>query len=210
MLDILYEDENIVVVNKPVGMLSISDTEGEDSAYSILCEHYGHSVYILHRLDRAVGGVLAFAKNKDAAAHLSRMIAERDGVRKEYLAVCSDFTVDEAGVLEDILFKDSRTNKVFVVKTQRKGARVARLSYERIAHKEGMHLIRVLLETGRTHQVRVQFSHRKMPLCGDGKYGSREKCAIALFSHRIEFEYPKGRKITAQAMPKGYPFDLFV
>ena len=206
-MNILYEDENIIIINKEAGILS-QKSDSEPSAESLVSDYTKSPVYILHRLDRGVSGALAFAKNQRAVADVSKMIAEHRGFEKTYLAVVSGEPSDSA-VLEDYLFKDSAKNKVFVVKSERKGAKFARLSYKRLASTEGLSLLSVTPETGRTHQIRVQLASRKMPICGDGKYGSRVKGNIALFSHKIRLEYPRGNEIEATATPDFAPFDIF-
>ena len=211
MPKILYEDKNIIVVNKPSGMLS-EDGNGAENLTSWVSDYmHKEAVYLLHRLDFGVGGAVAFAKNKKAAAQVSLAMANHE-FYKEYLAVLPSSPKNESGELCDILFKDSPKNKVFVVKRMRKGAKEAKLRYEIVEKSSSGHtLIRVMPYTGRTHQIRVQFASRKLPLLGDGKYGSRVKCNIALFCQRVKFEYPVGNIIDVSAdMPSVFPFSEFV
>ena len=175
---ILYSDDDMVVCVKPAGVSS------EEEMPALL-----HGALCVHRLDTAVGGVMVYAKNKSSAAALSRVIAERK-MEKTYLAVCSGAPEEKTGVMRDYLFKDSRSNKVFPVKTLRKGAKEAELAYEVLAEKDGTALVKITLHTGRSHQIRVQFASRKMPLLGDGKYGSRVKGNIALWSYALRFAHP--------------------
>lgn len=184
MIEILYEDNNMVFCVKPVGLSS------EDDLPKALSEQLKSEIYTLHRLDTPVGGVMVYAKNKSAAVKLSKKIAENIDFEKTYLAVCEGIFEESEGVMEDLLFKDSRKNKSFVVKNERKGVKKANLYYRVIKSGEfngrECSLVMVALKTGRSHQIRVQFASRKHPLLGDGKYGSKINCQIALFSHKIE------------------------
>ncbi len=192
-MEILYSDEYIVVCIKPVGILSQADSSGGESMITELSKMYGCEIYPLHRLDKGVSGVMVYAKTKFAAAKLSCDIAEHR-FKKEYLAVVHGI-IDGSGEMVDLLFKDSRKNKSFVVKSMRKGVKEARLSYEALKTNENCSLVRVLLHTGRTHQIRVQFASRKMPLLGDKKYGAADNFEnIALLSYRLTFTHPKTGK----------------
>ncbi len=192
-MKILYSDDYIVVCIKPVGVLSQTDSNGGESMITILSALYGCEIFPLHRLDKGVSGVMVYAKNKYAAAELSRDIAEHR-FKKEYLAVVKG-EPDESGEMVDLLFKDSRKNKSFVVDRMRKGVKSAKLEYERIKTNTEKSLVRVLLHTGRTHQIRVQFASRKMPLLGDKKYGGDNVYSnIALLSYRLTFNHPKTKE----------------
>ena len=187
-MEILYQDKEIIVCLKPVGV----DSEHELPAM------LGGEVYTLHRLDKNVGGVMVYARTKQAAARLSRDIQEGRMV-KEYVAVVHG-TPPETGDWQDLLFKDSRKNKVFVVKKQRAGVKPARLEFVRLTAGERS-AVRVRLHTGRSHQIRVQFASRGYPLVGDHKYGSRaEQTAPMLFSCRLTFPH-KGETVTFSALP---------
>lgn len=191
-INLLFDDENIVVCEKPVGVQSQNDKE--DDMIKILSSQLDSKIYPVHRLDTAVGGVMVFAKNAKTAAYLSKQIT--DGTfKKTYLAVISGYPEEKKGIYEDLLFKDSRKNKSFVVKRERRGVKKASLEYKVLENINNVSLVKILLHTGRTHQIRVQFSSRKMPLLGDGKYGSREKCNIALWSHAVEFYYKNEKKL---------------
>ena len=186
-MEILHQDKDIVVCIKPVGL----DSEKEMPAR--LIDAIGGEIFPLHRLDLNVGGVMVYARNKKAAAHFSRLI--QDGAMvKEYVAQVHG-TPPEEGVFEDLLFKDSRKNKVFVVKKQRAGVKAAKLSFTRA--KAGEHsLVQIRLFTGRSHQIRVQFSSRGFPLVGDHKYGSRDKTTVPmLWSFRISFPYKESTAV---------------
>ena len=180
-MELLYSDKKIVVCVKPVGM----DSEHEMPA--ALSEQLGGMIYPLHRLDQNVGGVMVYARTKDAAAQFSRLI--QDGAMiKEYVALVHG-EVPEQGDWQDLLFKDSRKNKVFVVKRQRTGVKAARLEFARLSGGEHS-LVRIRLHTGRSHQIRVQFSSRGFPLVGDRKYGARDnESAPKLYSCCITFPY---------------------
>lgn len=192
-MKILYNDDYIVVCIKPTGMLSQADSNGEKSMITELSDMCGCEIYPLHRLDKGVSGVMVYAKTKFAANVLSRDIAEHN-FKKEYLAVVSGLP-EEKGEMVDLLFKDSRKNKSFVVKGMRKGVKSAKLEYERMKTDAEKSLVRVLLHTGRTHQIRVQFASRKMPLLGDKKYGGDASYNnIALLSYRLTFRHPKTKE----------------
>ena len=188
-MEILYSDRDLVVCVKPVGL----DSEMEVPA--ALKERLGGEIFPLHRLDKNVAGVMVYGRTKSAAAALSKVIQEGRMV-KEYVAKVHG-TPPESGILTDLLFKDSRKNKVFVVKKARAGVKEAKLQYRHL----GEGLVHVRLFTGRSHQIRVQFSSRGFPLVGDHKYGSRaEETAPMLFSCRITFPY-KGKPHRYSALP---------
>lgn len=191
-MEILYSDQNLAVIIKPVGL------DSEAGVPNALGEELGGEIFTLHRLDKNVGGVMVYARNKKTAAALSKAIA--DGLMiKEYLALVHG-TPPESGVLEDLLFKDSRKNKVFVVKRERKGVKKAKLEFTRLTEGDTS-LVRVRLYTGRSHQIRVQFASRGYPLVGDHKYGSKSEIKEPmLFSHRITFPY-NGEDVSFEATP---------
>ena len=190
-IPIIFEDADILVINKPVGILSEDSPKGEKG---ILTHLQRENLHLLHRLDREVGGVMVFAKNKKSASALSTDIA-KGRFYKSYLAVTDGVPESDGGVYKDLLFKDSKKNRSFVVNRMRKGVREASLEYVILKKSEKNALVRVLLHTGRTHQIRVQFASRKTPLVADGKYGSKIRaCNIALFSHNIKFIHPTTKK----------------
>ena len=192
-MDILYSDRDLAVCIKPVGL----DSEAEVPAE--LKKALGGEIFPIHRLDKNVGGVMVFARTKQAAAALSKAVQEGQMV-KEYVAMVHG-TPPENGDWEDFLFKDSRKNKVFAVKKERKGVKYARLEFNRLTAGETS-LVHVRLHTGRSHQIRVQFSSRGFPLVGDHKYGSRdEKLEPMLFSCRITFPW-KGENKIFEARPE--------
>ena len=174
-------NEDFAVCLKPVGM------DSEQQVPAALREQLGGEIFPLHRLDKNVGGVMVYARNKTTAATLSKCIANGEMV-KEYVALVHG-TPPPQGDWEDLLFKDSRKNKVFVVKRRRAGVKAARLTYQMLKAGE-QSLVRIRLYTGRSHQIRVQFASRGYPLVGDHKYGSRDAVtAPMLFSCCITFPY---------------------
>ena len=191
-MEILFSDKNLAVCIKPVGL----DAELEVPA--ALQETLGGEIFPIHRLDKNVGGVMVYARSKPAAATLSKAVQEGTMV-KEYVAMVHG-TPPETGDWEDLLFKDSSRNKVFVVKKERRGVKKARLEFRTLSPGEES-LVRIRLHTGRSHQIRVQFSSRGFPLVGDHKYGSRdEKTAPMLFSCCISFPW-KGEQKRFEALP---------
>ena len=193
VIEILYSDKNIIACIKPVGL------DSEKQMPENLKSQLGGEIFTLHRLDLNVGGVMVYARNKKTASELSRAIQDGNMI-KEYLAKVHG-TPPENGDWEDLLFKDSRKNKVFVVKRIRKGVKKARLEFTRLAEGEAS-LVKIRLHTGRSHQIRVQFASRGFPLVGDHKYGSRdEKTAPMLYSHKITFPY-QGKDISFESNPE--------
>ena len=191
-MQILFSDRDIVACVKPVGL----DSEAEVPA--ALKEELGGEIFPIHRLDKNVGGVMVFARTKTAAAAISKAVQEGQ-VIKEYVAMVHG-TPPEVGDWEDFLFKDSRKNKVFPVKKERKGVKYARLEFQRLKSGE-QSLVHIRLHTGRSHQIRVQFSSRGFPLVGDHKYGSRDTSnAPMLYSCRITLPW-NGKQNVFEAMP---------
>lgn len=191
-MQILYSDRDIVACIKPVGL------DSEQEVPTALKEEMAGEIFPIHRLDKNVGGVMVFARTKAAAAALSKAVQEGSMV-KEYLALVHG-TPPETGDWEDFLFKDSRKNKVFVVKKERKGVKFARLEYRLLKSGE-QSLVHIRLHTGRSHQIRVQFSSRGFPLVGDHKYGSRDAAtAPMLFSCRIILPH-HGETMVFEAQP---------
>ena len=195
-LRILYEDRFLVLCVKPVGVLS-EDSDAAACMPALLRRHYralGLNDYIatVHRLDKAVGGVMLFSRRRDVTGKLTAAVAEHR-VTKEYLAVLRGTPEKDADTLTDLLFRDAAHNKSYVVTRMRKGVREARLDYTALAHHDGLTLVRVRLHTGRTHQIRVQFTSRGLPLAGDRKYGIPEDGTVplALWAYRLSFAHPQ-------------------
>ena len=213
MLKILYSNKNIIICIKPFGVLSQKDAKGEEGLPEILAAQTGgKTIYPVHRLDRPVGGVMVYAKNSKTAASLSA----ENAFEKTYLAVISGCPEENSGVLSDYLYKDGAKGKSFVVAKERKGCKYAELEYEVLESKETeqgeLSLVKIKLHTGRTHQIRVQFASRGMPLIGDGKYGSRIKSEnIGLWSHKIEINAPQNEKtqIFTAPPPSENPWSQF-
>ena len=209
-LKILYEDPQLAVCLKPVGV--VSEAEGMPA---LLHEALGGTFFCVHRLDRDVGGVMVYARSKEAAAALSASAAAGE-VRKEYLAVAQGVPDKPKGSFRDLLYHDAARNKSYVVTRLRRGVREALLDYELLgsAEWEGRLLssLRIELHTGRSHQIRVQLASRGMPLAGDGRYGSALRgCAIALWSWRLRFPHPQSGQDMCFSFPApaSFPWTLF-
>ena len=192
-MTILYHDNQIAVCIKPVGL------DAEQEVPAAIQKELGGAVFPIHRLDKNVGGVMVFARTKQAAAALSKAVQEGT-MMKEYVAMVHG-TPPEAGDWTDLLWKDSAKNKVFVVKRERKGVKKARLEFTRLTAGEAS-LVHVRLHTGRSHQIRVQFASRGFPLVGDHKYGARDDSpAPMLFSCRLTFPW-KGQIVRYEQLPE--------
>ena len=191
-MQILYSDREILVCIKPVGL------DSEHQLPEALAQELGGSIFPIHRLDKNVGGVMVFARCKGAAATLSKAVQE-GLVIKEYVAMVHG-TPPEAGDWQDLLWKDSSKNKVFVVKRERGGVKKARLEFKRLTAGETS-LVRIRLHTGRSHQIRVQFASRGFPLVGDKKYGGRDAySAPLLYSCCLTFPH-KGQTLRFEHLP---------
>lgn len=177
-VDILYEDENLLAVNKPAGLLSL-DVTGRtedtmlDRVNSFLAERGEKTAYPVHRIDFNTSGILLLAKNGRAGKILDRMIKERK-IRKSYLCVVKGRPSPDKGRLENQLFKDAKKNRVYVAEHTVKGSKTAITDYRVVASRNGLSLVECHLLTGRTHQIRCQMAHAGHPLLGDDKYGSKE------------------------------------
>ncbi len=215
MPTILYQDDDLLMIDKPQGLLSQEDSRGGDSVPSRLAAR-GTPVLTVHRLDRATGGVMVYAAHERSAAALSQLVGQHDRFEKTYLAVIAGIPAEASGELTDLLYHDARRNKSYTVKRMRHGVRQARLAYETLATVEHdgntYSLVRVRLFTGRTHQIRVQFASRRLPLVGDTTYGGQRGCPLALWSHILTFPHPTtGETVTATSLPSvdAFPWNLF-
>lgn len=196
-MNIVYFDDNIVVAVKPYGVLSASGNSDNNDMISILKKEISKEIYPVHRLDRTTGGLMVFACNKESAAQLSAQISDHL-FDKEYMVAAKGESDMDIGQMNDIIFFDRFKNKSYIVKKERKGAKKASLNYEKLeaADLQGYKasLYKVKLLTGRTHQIRVQFASRNMPLLGDRRYGSDYVSDdIAIWSYKIGFLDPKDK-----------------
>ncbi len=220
-MKILYEDKYLLICEKPVGVESQRNSRGGEDMLALLEEYRrergeGSYVGLVHRLDTATGGAMIYSKRDDMTGKLSALVQSAD-YKKTYLAVVHGVPDAEKGEMCDLLFHDKMKNKSYVCNKKRSGVKEAILNYRvlKTVEREGgenMSLVEIELVTGRTHQIRVQFASRKMPLVGDGKYGSRDNTAsMSLWSHKVEFYHPHTKKyITVESMPPdAYPWELF-
>lgn len=199
-INVLYEDNHILVVEKPVNMPTQEDDSRDPDLLSVLKADLKHrhqkpgNVYLglVHRLDRPVGGVMVFAKTSKAASRLSDAVRTRH-FDKTYIAVVHGKPKQPQGTLVHWLLKDTKTNMVSVVHESKPGAKEAILDYQTIGSAEGLSLVKVKLRTGRPHQIRVQFAAIGCPLYGDQRYGSelnKPGQQLALWSTKLSFEHP--------------------
>lgn len=218
MIEIVSKTKDYIIIFKPCGMPSQSDPTGDVDAMTALKQILKdggerEELYLIHRLDRVVGGLLVFARNKQSAALLSSLVADRL-LDKEYYAVVEGTL--EGGVMTDYIYKDASLGKAFVTDRKRLGVKNAELEYSTLAtvkvEERSLSLVKVKLKTGRFHQIRVQFASRKMPLIGDKKYGSRDFKAKtpSLFATSLSFDF-KGKRISESRLPdlESYPWSLF-
>lgn len=203
-------DKRIIVCVKPAGVLS---TDVAGGVPSLVREALGDDhacVRTVHRLDAAVSGLMLLARSKKAASVLGRQVMERR-FEKEYLAVIHGAPAPDEGSFSDLLQRDKAKRMTYVVSAPEKGARSALLDYRVLAKKDGYSLVRIRLHTGRTHQIRVQFASRGLPLLGDKKYGLGEENDIALWSYRLAFDHPEsGARVDVSLPPPSvYPWNMF-
>lgn len=213
MINVLYEDNHIIVVMKPANVPVCEDSSGDLDLLSMV-KHYLEEKYnknnafvgLVHRLDRPVGGVMVFAKTSKAASRLSDQIRKGE-MKKKYYAVVMGKTL-EWGIFVDKLEKDSKKNISFVSDNGKESI----LEYERIKTNGEMSLVSIDLKTGRSHQIRVQFSHHGFPLYGDQKYNKKAKMhtQIALFAYSLSFLHPTLKKelVFSVDIPKIYPYNF--
>ena len=189
-MELIYQDRDIVVAIKPPRVLSTDEPGGMPELVRCALGEPEGDVRTVHRLDRVVSGLMVLARNAQAASELSRQI--RDGeFEKEYLAVLHGSPDEDRGRLCDLLLRDKRERKTYVVTEMAKGVQEAILDYQVVEKCDEMSMVSIQLITGRTHQIRAQFSGRGLPLVGDRKYSLMEDdCEIALWSHRLAFFHP--------------------
>jgi 23S rRNA pseudouridine1911/1915/1917 synthase len=216
-LNIIYEDNHIIVVEKPVNILSQADHTQDEDMLSLIKE-YLKTTYnkpgnvflgLVHRLDRMVGGIMVFAKTSKAASRLSEQVRTHQ-VKKNYLAVVHGNTPKE-GCLKDYLLKNTDTNMVKVVSSNTSGSKFAELNYRQIDFKDSFSLVQIELITGRSHQIRVQFSNLGHPLYGDKRYGKEnDKGDIALYAYELSFNHPTTKdNLVFKHLPSKFPFNKF-
>ncbi len=215
MIKVIYEDNHLLVVEKPINIPVQADVSGDKNLLDMLKlylkEKYNKpgNVYLglVHRLDRPVGGVMVFAKTSKAASRLSDQVRNHI-LKKEYHAVVVG-NINDKGNFIDKLLKNKKENKVSV---NPKG-KEARLSYEKVSSKDNLSLVRINLETGRSHQIRVQFSYNGYPLYGDQKYNLSSKVGqqISLWATKLEFIHPVTKEVVSfkSNYPDKYPWNIF-
>lgn len=207
-VEILYSDPDILVCIKPARVLSTDEPGGLPSLVRAALGNETADVRTVHRLDRVVSGIMVLARNAKAASELSRQIREGE-FEKEYMAVIHGKPEKQEGTLTDLLYRDKARKMTMVATEPAKGVQEAILNYWVLNTAEDISRVRVLLKTGRTHQIRVQFASRNMPLVGERKYSTLEDpCEIALWSHRIGFTHPATGKWVefSKEPPRIYPW----
>ena len=220
-MKILFEDKYLLVCEKPIGVESQMSSNGKENMLELLSRYRserGEDSYVglVHRLDTATGGAMIYSKREDMTGKLSALVQSGD-YKKTYLAIVHGVPEVTVGEMRDLLYHDKQKNKSYVVTKTRAGVKEALANYrliESVTREDGeiMSLVEVELITGRTHQIRVQFASRKMPLVGDGKYGSRDnKASCALWSYKVEFTHPvTKKKIEVTSNPQDtYPWNLY-
>lgn len=221
MINVIYEDNHLLVVEKPVNVLSQGDDTNDKDMVNLL-KNYLKVKYnkpgnvfvgLVHRLDRPVGGIMVFAKTSKAASRLSEQVRNKS-FKKTYRAVLNGNMKKDKDILKDYLYKNKKTNMVSVVNKNHKDAKDAELSYETISKNEKFSMVQVDLKTGRPHQIRVQFSSRNHSLFGDQRYGqhiNKKGDQIALWSYKIEITHPttKEKMEFICNPPNNYPWNLF-
>ena len=215
-MKILFYDKHIIVCDKRAGELS--EGEGKDALPTLISERLSTlgekntQVLPVHRLDRETSGVIVFARDSASAAALSAYI--QDGsFKKQYLAVLTGQPEHRSGTLCDLLFYDRRRGKSFVVDRKRAGVKQAVLDYTELCRADSLSLVSVTIHTGRTHQIRVQFASRALPLVGDRRYGAprSEAPSVALLSRTLGFPHPSSGELLefTAAVPESYPWTFF-
>lgn len=219
MIPILLEDNHLLALDKPAGLLAQGDATGDRSVVDVAADYLRHrynkpgNVYVglIHRLDRPVSGVILLAKTSKAASRLSAQFRDRE-VEKLYLALVEGSPIHETGDWTDSLRKDERNNRVEVV-NDGSGDR-ATLAYRVVGRSRGLTLVELRPTTGRGHQLRVQLASRGLPIVGDRKYGARTSLTaedggfrIALHAHGLDFNHPtRDERIALRSpLPKDWP-----
>ena len=209
-MEILYSDEKIVVCIKPAGVPSTDEPGGLPELVRSALGDPKATVKTVHRLDQVVSGVMVLARTARAAADLSEQIRNHQ-FEKEYLAAIHGCPAEDKGTFRDLLARNKAEKKTYIVTESGKDAQEAVLDYRVLAKTDELSKVRIRLHTGRTHEIRAQFSGRGFPLVGDKKYGMGETCDIALWSCRVAFHHPKtGEFMEFQKEPPAvYPWSEF-
>ena len=208
-MELIYQDNDVLVCVKPAGVLSTDEPGGVPELARKALGDPKADVRTVHRLDAVVSGLMVLARNASAASELSRQIREQT-FGKEYLAVVHGRPDEDSGTYVDLLLRDKRERKTYVVTEGAKGVQEAILDYQVLNSHGELTRVAIQLRTGRTHQIRCQFSSRGLPLVGDRKYSLREDgCNIALWSHKIAYDHPKtGKRMEFQLPPpQEYPWN---
>lgn len=216
-INVIYEDNHLLVVEKPIN-IPVCEDDSRDKDLLNMLKNYIKEKYnkpgnvylgLVHRLDRPVGGVMVFAKTSKAASRLSNQVANHE-LKKTYIAVVNG-RVPDKGEMLDYLVKDKNKNISYV--TDKNKGKEAKLKFKRLGYKYSCSLVEIYLETGRSHQIRVQFSSRGFPLVGDAKYNKSHdgKTSVALFAKRLSFSHPVSKEVLSfeLGIPDRYPFSLF-
>lgn len=199
-MEIVYQDRDIIVCIKPAGVLSTDEPGGLPELVRQTLGDPDANVRTVHRLDRVVSGLVVLARSKKAASVLSQQIRQ-DRFEKEYMAVVHGKPVPE-GTFRDLLFRNKEERKTYIVSAPGKDVQEAILDYRVLNSTDAYSRVKICLRTGRTHQIRTQFSGRGFPLVGDKKYGLQEECDIALWSCRLAFDHPwTGARMEFTAQP---------
>ena len=215
-INIIYEDNHLLVVEKPVNIPVQEDKSKDTDMITILkkyrIEHENKKgdafIGLIHRLERPVGGIMVFAKTSKAASRLSEEI-RNNTFHKTYLAVVQN-KLPKTGILEDYLIKDKNNNISKI--TNKENGKYSALEYKVLNTKDNLSLVEINLITGRSHQIRLQFSSRGNPLVGDSKYGNNpNNINIALFAKSITFKHPTTKETLTFSLnlPNRYPFNIF-
>ena len=210
-MDIIYYDDNIIVAIKPAGVISTDEPGGMPSLLRQALGNENADIRTVHRLDQVVSGLMVFAQNPETASELSRQIRAGD-FKKTYLAVVRGVPQERKGRMEDILLRSKEQRKTFVVNKPCRGSQEAVLDYDVLGTRTELSLVRIYLQTGRTHQIRCQFSSRGLPLWGDKKYSTLpDDGPIALWSHCLHFAHPDTGEVLyfEQQPPDIFPWKLF-
>lgn len=209
-MQIIYQDKDLIVCVKPPRVLSTDEPGGVPDLVRQELGDPNANVRTVHRLDRTVSGLMVLARRSKAASELSRQIREGE-FQKEYVAVIHGDPGEDQGQLRDLLLRNKQERKTYIVQEPGKDVQEAILDYRVLNRNQGLTRVRIRLHTGRTHQIRVQFSGRGMPLVGDGKYGRPEDdCNIALWSYRLAFNHPYSGKPMEFILepPEDYPWSI--